>query len=375
MQCRLTLLGALLASLLCAQRHKPIIDPESPQGLLIQQIQQERNAAERVRLLEQFDTQYPRHESAPWVWEQLLPAYLNLKDYDRALAVGEKLLAAGPDDLDTAQRCLHAAEAKNDPELIARYAIQTWDLASRLAAPGKANASDPRAAEATQVMNYSEYALVAAATQTQDSRRRLELFQTLEQKNPKSQYMEGAYVEMVRTYKQMGNSAKAASLAEQVLATSPDNEDLLLLVAEHYFKKDDQPNKVITYSSRVISVLENKSCPQGVSQDEWLKKKAQYLGAGYFMAGIVHGQREHYALADRLLRDALPYAKENNQMLAAALYTLGVANYKLAEQSPDDRVRIHDALKFVEDCAALKTSYQERAQKYVDSIKAEYNLR
>jgi hypothetical protein len=58
LQTSLTLL-LLIAGCLTAQRAKPVYDPETKDGLLIQHIQQETDPAERLRFMEQFVVQYP----------------------------------------------------------------------------------------------------------------------------------------------------------------------------------------------------------------------------------------------------------------------------------------------------------------------------
>jgi hypothetical protein len=50
-----------------AQRAKPVIDPETKDGLLIEHILQESDPAEKLHYMEQFAAQYPSHNAAEWV--------------------------------------------------------------------------------------------------------------------------------------------------------------------------------------------------------------------------------------------------------------------------------------------------------------------
>ena len=59
--------------------------------------------------------------------------------------------------------------------------------------------------------------------------------------------------------------------------------------------------------------------------------------------------------------------------LAATLYHLAMANYRLAEAS-NDRTRPVDALRFMRRCATIRSPFQEQAVRNVESIKSEYNL-
>ena len=103
------------------------------------------------------------------------------------------------------------------------------------------------------------------------------------------------------------------------------------------------------------------------------KKKVQALGVAYYITGMSASMSNNFRQADHMLRLALPAFKDNAGQLAALLYHLGMANYRLAE-SGSDRNRPVDALKFMRRCAAMKSPYQQQAQKNVDGIRSEYNL-
>ena len=98
-------LGSLLAvsSMAAAQRAKPVIDPETKDGLLIEHILQERDPAEKLHYMEQFAAQYPSHNAVAWVYDQLQPAYFEVKEYDGAMRIGALRLAIEPDNMDAAE--------------------------------------------------------------------------------------------------------------------------------------------------------------------------------------------------------------------------------------------------------------------------------
>ena len=82
-----------------AQRHKiENVDTGKPEGKLLQQILQESDGAKRKPLLEQFATEYPKHDGAAWVFEQLQEIAVKAGDADQILAAGDKLLAIDPND-------------------------------------------------------------------------------------------------------------------------------------------------------------------------------------------------------------------------------------------------------------------------------------
>jgi hypothetical protein len=75
-----------------AQTRKPVIDPDTREGLLIQQIQQERDPAQKLRYMEQFALNYPKHESICWIYDQLIPAYVAVKEWDQTIRIADKML-------------------------------------------------------------------------------------------------------------------------------------------------------------------------------------------------------------------------------------------------------------------------------------------
>jgi hypothetical protein len=51
---------------------------------------------------------------------------------------------------------------------------------------------------------------------------------------------------------------------------------------------------------------------------------------------------------------------------------LGYVNYQLAEKGEPNRV--FEALKFNQECAQVKSNYQEQAAKNITAIKSEFNI-
>lgn len=355
-----------------AQRHKLTINAETPEGQLLQQIGLEEDAAKKLGLLEQFAAQYPKHEAAAWVYAQMVPLYSKAGQYDKAMEAAENLLALDPEDARTAHAALKAAEAKKDPDAIKKWAVQVSEVARKVAQ--KPKPQDEEEAEvwkeevefAKQVDTYSEYALYAAALQTPDPRKKIELIETLEQRNPQSQYVPQVRGVYVVALQQAGEAAKAVAVAEKILETDQSNEDMLLLVADYYLKQNKSPEKVIEYSERMVELMRTKPKPEGVAEADWEKKKTLVTGLGYWMSGVTYATQNKYAQADKQLREALPYIKDNDQLLAVAYFHLGVANYKLE--------KILDAIKFNQECIKIKSPLQGQAKRNLAAIQAQYRV-
>ena len=76
-----------------------------------------------------------------------------------------------------------------------------------------------------------------------------------------------------------------------------------------------------------------KTRPEGIAEADWDKQKTGSLGRAYWVVGMVFAQKSQWVAADKSLREALPYIKGNNAMLAPALFYLGTANYNLGKMT------------------------------------------
>lgn len=357
-----TLCVLLLAVAAVAQRAKPVFDPETKEGLLIQHIQQERDSAEKLRFMEQFAVQFPTHPAIAWVYDQLQPAYFEAKEFDQAMRIGGLRLALEPGNLEAAKIALKAAETKREPEAMHKWAERSWDAAAKR----------PQDPEAKQLQAYAEFCLHASAVDNPDPKARIALLQSLEKRNPRSAFAASIPGELYQAHSQTGDKDRAMDTAERALRTDPNNIDMLMAVAQHHFRKEDARDKVVLYTTQLVKVLETKPRPENIREEDWGARKAQIFGMANYMGGVSSSLLSQHLKADTMLRAALPYLGDNQQMMATALYLLGLANYRLAESGA--RGRAADALRFTRQCASIRSSYQEQALKNIEAIKAEYNL-
>lgn len=361
-----------------AERHKPDIDPESPDGILIQRIQQEPTLPRRLALLEKFATEYPKATSIAWVYEQLLSIYNDANQYDKVIATADGMLAVDPNDLDSAHDALRAAEAKNDPELMRKYAAAAWDIASRLlqapkpADPDELIAWNKQQQFAKDVVTYAEYTLASLAKAETDEQKRADIVLLLEQRNPQSQYLAITKKPTVINLAEL-DPRKAVALAEEGLLTDPDNEDFLMTIADYDMKQEKDLPRVLNYALRVLDLLPKKTKPDSVSAEAWEAKREKYTGWANWLAGVVYGKQARYGLSDRYLRAALPHLQGDSRLLAAAYFYLGYDNYALAGQL-DDKQRAAEAVKFSKLCASIDGPFQSMARKNLETLRNEYNI-
>lgn len=375
----LFLAAALLALPAGAQQVE--IDTNTPEGQLLQQIGLEEDLSKKADLLEQFAKTYPQHQAIHWVMNQLPTTYANLKDPAKALDACERMLQVNPTNAAGAHSCLKIAESQKDPDLIRKWALLTHGASKKAVEAPKPQFKEKEEEDewnqtidfAKQVATYSEYSAYAAALQATDPAKKIELANAVREMNPESQYLQQLIPQLFLAYRQTGNVEKAVELAEQVLARDATNEDMLLVAADYYMNTKKDPAKVLSYSAKLVELMSSKPAPQGVSSEEWEKKRRSSLGIGYWMMGVTYATQSKFVEADKMLRQALPYLPDNELLRAGALFHLGVANYKLGAKG--DTQRILDAFKFTKECAAIKSPFQAMAQRNLKAIQSEYRLK
>jgi hypothetical protein len=365
----------IIAGAFGADRHKIDVDAESDDGILLQRIQQEPLAKRKLALLEKYAVQFPRTTSIAWVYEQLLPIYVEAKELDKVMATAESLLAVDPYDVDAADAALHAAESLKDTALVQKYAALSWDLASKAAKSKRPSDPDDvpdwtkQVEFAKQLMNYAEYVLSNQAMTESDPQKKADLLHLLELRNAQSKFLIAARSKPVH----IDLAAMSPEKAERLLADDPENVDYLMNVADYNMRRDHDLQKVLNYSIRILDLMPRKSRPEGTTPDEWERKKVKYIGAANWMVGVIHGKQGRYSLSDRYLRASLSYIRDNSQALAAAYFYLGYDNYALAGEFRD-RSKAVEAVRFSRLCVAIDGPFQPLAQKNLDVLRNEYNI-
>ena len=84
------------------------------------------------------------------------------------------------------------------------------------------------------------------------------------------------------------------------------------------------------------------------------------------MTGAVYSSQGKFGEANKVLRTALPLLEGNDENKAGALYNLGIANSQLRNYA--------DAVKFYEQCIAIKSPYQPIAVEHLKQIRSTYRI-
>lgn len=281
--------------------------------------------------------------------------------------------AAAADDLDTTYQNLKDAVTKKDAVQVKKLATEACALARKeVSAPApegtEEEAVKQRVAYVRDIEGYTEYALFATAVQSEPATM-LDLLVTLEQQNPKSKYLDQAYGSYLMALTKTGAAAKVPDTAEKALVNFPENEDLLLVVADTAWTRK-QTDRALVYANRIISVLSKHPKPEGIAAADWERKRSASLGRAYWMAGIINGDKGKYVDADRNLRAALPLIRGNDNMTAPALYSLGIANYQLGKMT-NAKAKVLEGAKFCEESGTIQWAKAHDAWRDAQVMKKE----
>jgi len=372
MKNRLLVLALLIVPAFAQQpRQNFVINVGTPEGQLLQQIGQELDDAKKEMLMQDFLDKYPKHEGAAWVCAMLAVDYNQQKEYDKSLAITEKVYANTP-DMDVAYAGLKAAEGKEDVELVKKWSARTSAAARKEIASAKPPTNDEEKQQATYTKDvdmYSEYALYVLALKVKEPKETIDLIDALEKQNPKSQYLAEGAATYFEALEKAGEGAKACPAAARMAAADAKNAEAMLFAAQCSWT-GNRADGVINYASKAVTALNSRTKPEGTSDSDWATKKATMLGSANFYIGQGYTMQGRYGPANKALRASLGSIKGNEAFYAIALFDLGLANYNLGK-TVGDKAQMREGLKFFEQSAAMKSSVQDQAARNASLVRNE----
>ena len=281
-----------LAGTASAQRYKYTLKPDTPEGQTLQKAGQEEDEAKRMAAYEDFVTKNPKNEGAGYAYAQLVPMYLKAGQWDKVIDAAGKGLEFDSLNAPMAYTALQACEKKNDAECVKTWSARTADVAAKVVALPQPKEEDEvedwkRDVDfSKQVTARAEYSLSAMSVQSTDPKVSVDLYETLEKRNPNSEYLAQATGHYLIALRQLNMNDKAAEVAEKSLVKDPNNEDLLVLVANNYLsgaKKDSA--KCISYSEQLVKLMSTKAAPAGVPPARLGEEEEQPHGPRLLDAG------------------------------------------------------------------------------------------
>ena len=213
--------------------------------------------------------------------------------------------------------------------------------------------------------------MFAAALQSTSNPDTVALVDAMIQRNPKSQYIPQVTTKYIAAV-QGSAPDKLGAAADRLAALDPNNEDVLLVVANSAMTSK-QMDKAIASATRLTEMLKDKPKPENYSDADWEKRKGVLLGRAYWIAGMGYATQNKLPQADQNLRAALPHLKGDDALMQTALFNLGLANYKMAQGGK--KALAADAARFNDQAAAIRGPYTAQAAKNAKVIRTEFGLK
>jgi tetratricopeptide (TPR) repeat protein len=337
---------------LLAQHSPAQTEPENIEPIELEHMLRQSDPEMKLLLLDRFWKDYQKAGMIHWAFEEVCRTFEASGQPVRALAAGESLLARDPQDLEIAQKSLKMAEDQKDAALIEKWSA----LAARAAGSGETGS----ARTLREHVDYLAYSAIARIADTGQKRKAIEEFLKSHKGSRYRATVEDLYLQ---SWRESGDAQGTLAAAQRILEQDDSNLTALAIVADSYLQSEKEPKKLMAYARKILSVLEKQPRQEGLTEAEWSRKKAPLIGHAYWMIGSVSMQQDRYSEADKSIRAALPYLKNDSRLLSTALFYLGWANYQLGNLS--------DARRFNTQCAQIKGPYQAQAEKSLRAINAQ----
>lgn len=194
--------------------------------------------------------------------------------------------------------------------------------------PTAAPQGQPAAAQQPQpqkkeIKDPAEYNAYVGAVQQTDAAAKISGLEAFLAQYPNSVMKEDALELLMGTYQQANNQAKVIETANRLLAANPDNARALVLLA--YNERTAQKwADAKQHAERGLQALPKMTKPDGVSDADFEKQKAQFAGLLHSVAGLSALQLKDNGAAQKHLRAAVeadPNNVENIYPLALAYLT------------------------------------------------------
>jgi len=334
---------------------KQLVAPNSAEEIALLEAVRSGDPAERATRLDAFVRQFP--QSAAAAEAHYLRIYVELKQWDQALAHGQRAFAADDGDADVAADMLQASQGKGDLAGAVQWGCSTGTLLSQeIAASGDTSRQDVLRAQRDRI-EYETYTTALKETTAARRTRALEQVMTAFAGGRYARAIPGA---LATAYQQSGNSARAIALAQKAVDAEPDNEAMHLLLAEAFFSQN-RLDAALTHARSVVRILVNHPRPETMSEGAWAAYVRKARGGAQSIAGRVLMQQEKTDAAIPELVSASHALEDTPDALAPVVYNLAYAYAKKGQWAY--------AQVTVERAVQIPGRYQQLSQDLRDRIR------
>lgn len=208
------------------------------------------------------------------------------------------------------------------------------------------------AATKKEIKDQAEYNAYVAAIQQTDVNAKISGLEAFVQQYPNSVVKEDGLEALMGAYQQANNAAKIEDVAQRLLVVNPNNIKALAILAYLKRASGDFPN-ARKFAEQGLAALPNFSKPEGVSDADFEKQKAQFTQLLNSVAGYAAWQTKDFASAQKYLK--LSVAANPNSL--EDVYALAVSS--LPPSTPEDTL---NGLFWIARAASLSTDPKGKEQ-------------
>jgi len=364
--------AVLLPLIVClsgyAQVDKIAITAGTPEDQALTAISKEDDAQKKLAMYEDFLKQFSANPAAVaygnWQLSQL---YQAAGDLQKALAHGDKALAASPHNMDILVSQAGIAQQLKDDAKVLDYSVRGGEIYSSIGKQAKPEGmSDQEFAghvedqknEAKSSYEFLEAAGFNAVADEQDAKKRMADIERFTPAFPNSRFQEAIASYAMMSLSELKDNARVISYGETTLASNPNSLPTLLLLAGTYVD-DPRPGsvtKAVSYAQKAIEVAK----ADAPDADRARKVSA---GAAHSTLGYALMKQDKTAAAIPELKSASALLKgQDDQQFQIAMYRLGFAYAKLN--------KLAEAREVLTEIVTMSGPVQQPAQDLLTKINA-----
>jgi len=372
------LIAAAAAVPLGAQQPCPglTVVVNSPEDQMMLAVNGADNPQEQVAALDKYAAEHADAPAMTCVNELYTAAYVKANDFAKAIAAGEKALAANYLDanlaINLAKAYVGAGQATDNAFAVIDKAPAV--IKAEANPPKPSNASDAAwqsnleawAESAKQQRAYMEYAFFQLLARVPDANKRIAYLDAFSQAYADSPNLGGIYAQYVVAYGALNNGAKADEYADKAVAASPNDVATLNVIADNYATRQTHLDKAEAYAKKALDLATAMKKPDGMSDADFQTQQNLQLAAAHLTLGFVafqHGSATHHMTgAIQELKTAATLGKADPNLQARALFYEG---YAYEEMVPANH---HAAAEALTEAASLQSQWQGQAQSLLAKI-------
>jgi tetratricopeptide (TPR) repeat protein len=351
-----------------AQTDKIVIAAGSPEDQALSAISNEQDPQKKAAMYEDFLQKFSSNpEAVAYGNWQLAQTYQTAGDLGKALAYGDKALAASPRNMDIlVLQTTIAQQLKEDAKVIA-YATKGGEIYNTLDKQEKpagmedqdfANRVQDDKNSAKGSYEFLEAAAFNAIADERDAKKRMDYIERFTPAFPNSRFQEPVASYAMMSLAELKDTPRLIAYGEKTLATNSNSLPTLLLMANAYVDdpKPGSVNEAIRYAQKAIEVAK-ADAPDADS------KRKMSAGVAHSTLGYALMKQNKTASAVGELKTASTLLKgQDDQSYAVAMYRLGFAYAKLN--------KVTEAREVLSEVVKMPGPVQQPAQDLLAKVNA-----